>query len=204
MKRLPFIKPNTTNAGFTLIEVLVVLIIAGVLAAIASPSWVRYQANRQVQAVEAELKQVLEQAQTTARTKRVDQQVTLWDASVPTVQAPNLSGDGTRIIELGNQDGNQDGNQTIRDDVIEFDVVDLNGPLQLQPLTTDPNATPPFRISFDFQGAVNEQDLNGAVLPIVINIENQNDLARPRCVVVATLLGTLKSGSGDTCNPALY
>ncbi|NER79300.1 MAG: prepilin-type N-terminal cleavage/methylation domain-containing protein [Leptolyngbya sp. SIO1D8] len=102
MKRLSSVRSSNADAGFTLLEILVVLIIAGVLAAIAAPSWTRYAANRQVQAVQGELRQLLEQAQTEARTKRETQIVEIEaDTDLPTVTISDEAG-ATRTIELGN------------------------------------------------------------------------------------------------------
>ncbi|MBE7385368.1 MAG: prepilin-type N-terminal cleavage/methylation domain-containing protein [Leptolyngbya sp. SIO1E4] len=104
MKRRLLTQPNAADAGFTLLEILVVLIIVGILAAIAAPNWVRYRANRQVQAVQGELRQVLEQAQTDARVKRETQTITIdVEADIPTVTVESVS-EGLREITLVEDD----------------------------------------------------------------------------------------------------
>lgn len=200
MKRLQIARAiarsNTSTAGFTLLEVLAVLIMAAVLAAIAAPSWARYVANRRVQAVQAEVRQSLEQSQTLARTSRDVQGVVFeLDEPNPTVTIPTSSG-GTTTRRLGSRE--------VPDGQVTLDVADVNG------LALD-------GVSFDFQGTYANAhqgastDPNGiddgniapnADLPIIITVSA--DQAASRCVVVRTLLGSLRSGSGADCDPATY
>lgn len=68
-------KPSKTSfkkstAGFTLVEVLVIVIIFAILAAIAAPSWLSYVNRRRVNAVEDSLVQVLRQVQQQAIQQR--------------------------------------------------------------------------------------------------------------------------------------
>ena len=65
MKRLTSHKKNQA-AGFTLIEVLVVIVIAAVLAAIAAPSWQGFLNRQRVSAVKSDLLQTLKNAQQNA------------------------------------------------------------------------------------------------------------------------------------------
>lgn len=64
----PFLK-NTT-AGYTLIEVLAVVVIVGILAAIAAPSWLAYANRQRVRAVESDLIQYLQRSQQKAIKER--------------------------------------------------------------------------------------------------------------------------------------
>jgi Tfp pilus assembly protein FimT len=57
---------------------LVVVIIIGVLASIAAPDWFQYLMGRRVVTVRDEVRQVLEEAQNTAITRREQRVVTFY------------------------------------------------------------------------------------------------------------------------------
>ncbi len=60
------------NAGYTLLEVLVVVVMIGILAAIASPSWLTYTNQRRVSKANDAVLAALQQAQSEAKkTKRI-------------------------------------------------------------------------------------------------------------------------------------
>ena len=60
------IHPWHRQAGFTLLEMLVIVVIVGILAAIAAPSWLRFLTIRKVEAAQDEIYQGIRQAQTQA------------------------------------------------------------------------------------------------------------------------------------------
>ena len=68
MKRAPSIRLRAADAGFTLIEVLVVVLIIGILAAIAIPQFLGQKSKSQ----DATAKELVRTAQTTADTYQID------------------------------------------------------------------------------------------------------------------------------------
>lgn len=125
MKRLSASTPQA-QAGFTLIEVLVVVIIAAVLAGIAAPSWLSFLSRQRVGSVRSDLVQTLRSAQQDAIQRR--QTVTLRFETVngrPTVFINNVpqplgGNDATGNVQMRSFYVNAAGTQTARTQ-IQFD-----------------------------------------------------------------------------------
>lgn len=86
----------SSSAGFTLIEVLVVVVIVAVLGAIAAPSWLAYATRQRMKAVESDLVQVFNQARETAVAQRRTVVVQIDETAV----IPTVTVDGN-VQELG-------------------------------------------------------------------------------------------------------
>lgn len=86
-----------STSGFTLTELLVVVLMAAILAAIAGPSWLQYINNRRAGAVRDEILQTLRLAQSEALRSRRPQRVTINDG----VDPPTITLNG-QTTQLGN------------------------------------------------------------------------------------------------------
>lgn len=172
MKPFAVHKPNQT-AGFTLIEVLVVVIIAAILAGIAAPGWLGFLNRQRVTTVRSDLMQTLRNAQQDAIQRRESVRVVIdTAAAVPTV---TVNGQALVLGETGNP-----GNVTLT----------VAGPgTGFNTVVFDHQGTPSFRAGTTVS----------TTLPFVINISANNSTAR-QCVIVASLLGSLKTARNAECN----
>jgi prepilin-type N-terminal cleavage/methylation domain-containing protein len=173
MKRLRF-TDNPSTAGFTLLEVLVVMIIVGVLMSIAAPDWLAYLNNRRVTTVRDEVRQVLEEAQNRSRSERQSQTVTIYtDNPLPTLAVSStpdtITAADQRVL----------GGDGIREEMIA--------------LSTPGGST---TLTFDYQGLVDDS----ATLPFIIEVAPGNITGKKRCVIVATLLGSITTGDENECD----
>lgn len=189
MKFSAFHKTNQTS-GFTLIEVLVVVIIAGILAGIAAPGWLAFLNRQRVSTVKSELIQTLKNAQQDAIQKRLSHDsktpakgIKIEDsATVPTVVINGLT------QTLGS-DASRAGNLRLTSYVVTGGTKDT---------TFD-------TIQFDYQGrpmvgkSATPASFSTTSLPFVISVSAENSGVK-QCVIVANLLGSIKTARDGACD----
>lgn len=177
------------SAGFTLIEVLVVVVIAAVLAAIAAPSWQGFLNRQRVSAVKSDVLQTLKNAQQDAIQRRLSVPIVINNAAtLPTI---TVNGNA-QVLGAGN---NNPSNVRIR----SYSV----GTTGTQDATFD-------TVVFDHRGMPTVGRSTAPTvatttdaLPFVISINAQNANAK-QCVIVASLLGSLKTARNAECdNPSV-
>lgn len=179
-------------AGFTLIEMLVVIIIVGVLFAISAPSWNALMNRQRINTIREQAVQVIREGQNQARTTRIGRFV-VFDGDGTTTPAraaivPQTEGflvaDVTAIKNWRTL-----GDGEVKVGTMEFSA---NSILSTKQILFDNKGA----VDRDWLGASTEKLLVVKVKPKGASVETQ------RCAIVDTLLGAVRlaDGTQDGCN----
>ncbi|MFB2881921.1 type IV pilin protein [Floridanema aerugineum] len=170
-------QPFRCNGGFTIVELLVVVVTIGILAAIANPTWQVILKRHRLNSAQAEALNIIRQAQHKAKSEK-----RVWEASFRksdrtiqwSVHPVNDTETNHRWDNLLGEDADQ----------IEID----------QARTTLRQSNETYNIQFQYKGRV-----NGQLGRITFMSPGANDTAPRRCVFVSTLLGAMRVESDRGC-----
>ncbi|HEY9646660.1 MAG TPA: GspH/FimT family pseudopilin [Chroococcidiopsis sp.] len=162
-----------SQAGFTLIEVLVVVVMIGILFGIAAPSWIAFMNSRRVNNASDQISQAIRKAQAEAiRTRRS------YGVRFDTVSNP------PRLI-IGRYNETSDTVDTTGAEVEQLGY----GSIRPNVITLTPGVS---SIVFEANGSVRTEDVTPPVtVPVVFTLTASATGAR-RCVVLETLLGSVR------------
>jgi len=167
-----------SDGGFTIIELIVIVLVLGLLSAIAAPSWLAFINRQRVRTVNDRVFQSLRLAQSEAKRTKRDITIT-FDTTVdpPTVtfNPPLATGGSTQTLDGGGE---------IKPGTITFA---FNKP------ASNPNTS---SLVFNYQG-------NPSTTPFVVTVApvdaKPNSSAR-QCARVETLIGGMRTAEGTECN----
>lgn len=155
------------SQGLTLLEVLVIVLIVSILAAIATPYWLQFLANRRVTAARDEIRQGILMAQNAAITHRSS-----WRFSIRSVDDH---------LEWTTHPDTVDWEEVAvwqsLHPAIVFDEAD----------TTMASSGGTYYVKFGFKGEVRHR-------LSTVTLDSKNKIAQNQCVVISTLIGATRKG----------
>ncbi|NJL66663.1 MAG: transcriptional regulator [Microcoleus sp. SM1_3_4] len=169
--------PRKGDSGFTIIELLIIVILLGVLSAIAAPGWLGFINRQRVRTVNDRVFQSLRLAQSEA--KRTKSPVTIVfnnNTSTPPVDPPTVTFNPP--LATGGSEQKLDAQGEIKPGTIALTV------------NTPAVTTPPNSLTFDYQG-----NLTAGTTPFYVTVTASGGGTR-QCVIVATLLGGMRTDEG--------
>ena len=179
LKMLPRNQPQTSTVGFTMFELMVVVVIIGILSAIAVPGWNAFINNQRTRTVNDGVFRALRSAQSDAKLKKKNITVTFKDDEDPPVVIIN------NIAQTLNANGE------IKAGIVELATGKCAADDCSNDFTTDTNTN----IIFNNQGVIENDDS----LPFAVTIAIAEGKGAKRCVIVQTILGNMRTAEGDQC-----
>jgi len=196
------IRPRHSIAGFTLLEVLVVIIIIGILFAIAAPGWDALISRQRVGAAREQVLQVIRQAQSDARNTR-SARVVVFDPNptgvprVATLPYPYATTNGTALPIPAGTLSNINTWRTLG-----------NGNIQSGVLAMTTSGTTNSAIVFDSSGTIAQAPtvtsaqfgtLSGTLTGFSVKLARANvgtNRGTDRCIIMSTVLGAARLEEG--------
>jgi type II secretory pathway pseudopilin PulG len=179
-------------AGYTLIELIVIMVIVGIFAAIAAPSWLGFLNRQRLSTAQGEAVTAIREAQAKAKQQRRTWAVCFQDTGtvVRWAVSPRLNTAWNCSLAGGWQNlTRSDANKIAIDTANSFSPTTLATPAGF------------YTVEFDEKGwaARSQTDSSKDLGKITFRLRNQTGGSK-RCVYVATLLGSVRTANDTDCD----
>jgi prepilin-type N-terminal cleavage/methylation domain-containing protein len=183
-----------STAGFTIVELLVVIIIAGVLAAIAAPGWLSFMDSKRVNSAQGEALQAMRRAQSQAIKKKQIWEVGFREQDERLQWSAHRVESSTKAAWVDLPQGEADR--------IKIDTANSN--LDKSPCKA---SDAEYCVQFQSRGELDETwrvpyltgATDGMLGKITFTTVTGGDDAPKRCVFVSTILGSTRVDRDDGC-----
>jgi Tfp pilus assembly protein FimT len=175
------------EGGFTILELLVIVLMVGVLVSIAAPSWLTFINRQRVRTVNDRVLQTLRSAQSEAKRTKSDRTVTFNPTDPPTATINTVPAQTLPLQTVTFDAGGE-----IKKGLVKLSAASCPPPAGASCTAA---ATP---LTFNFNGVVDTT--NSPKLPLVVTVSTVEGRSK-QCVIVETLLGGMRTEEGEF-NPA--
>ncbi len=184
---------NRSIAGFTLIEALVIIILVGILFAIAAPSWVGFLNRQRITTARDQTFELLRSAQAEAKRTKVSRAIVFDNAAQkPRVIVVPVTDNASTLSSVISGVSTSDGRwQVLGNGDIKQGAIKISGRPDKGTEATSG------AIIFDTYGNVNQ---NVSTAPYTITLQATTVTSPKRCVRVTTLLGAMLPAEDGDCN----
>jgi type II secretory pathway pseudopilin PulG len=177
-----------SDGGFTIIELIVIVLVLGILSAIAAPSWLAFINRQRVRTVNDRVLQTLRTAQSEAKRTKSDRVITFSNSIAPfDPPTATIKTEPTQNPPL--QTVTFNGGGEIKQGQVKLSAASCPG---------GGSCTPATPLTFNYNGVLDPNSSTNPDLPLVVTVSPVGSNTK-QCVIVETLLGSMRTAEGNDC-----